>query len=397
MILLSLITVFSTNKMLRSILLNNLSKDEKKYFVLVGVVVGLMTFVYGAISYQNQEYSEWDLHDYRAMAQASPSLTESVRQPFVYRILGPYIAGLLPFSTDNSFLIMSISSGLVLSLLFYLYLGFSGFEPQISALATILFILNKYLFGFTAWNYFQLTDILSLIEIVLMMWAMTSEKWLLFGIVLFFGALTKETALIMIPVALIYLVDTNSFDKKWRIVLAATLPASLMAIVLRIVLHSQGGNSLSEAFLVYSDKLILPETWFRLLINSFIPFSLLPLIFIDSAKDYFRTRKYAFVYLTLVLISTLFGYNNERLMAPAFIVFYPLIATIIRDHSVRSRWILLTIIGMAILSCFHHTYSRFPLPRDVTIASSLLGMAIVTLSGVYWRIKNGKSKRVAST
>lgn len=377
------------NQLPTSTIPHNLSGHRLKFFVLVGIVAGLMMYAYGTINYQNVEYAQWDLHDYRAMAQASPGLAESVRQPFVFRILGPYAVGLLPFSIDNSFLVLSISSGLMLSLIFYLYLSASAFEPSISALATILFILNKYFFGFPAWNFFQVNDILSQIEIVLMMWAMTSQKWLLFGIVLFFGSLTKETPLIMIPVAFIYLVDTHTSEKKWMNVLAAILPGCLAAIAMRMTLHSEGGNSLYQAVFVYADKLILPETWFRLLINSLIPFSLLPLIFIDSTKNYFRTRRYALVYFILVLISTLFGYNNERLMAPVFIVFYPLIATIIRDRIAQSRQTYLMIISTALIASVHHTYARFPLQRDVTILLSLLAFAIVTFSIIYYRIRTG--------
>ena len=218
--------------------------------------------------------------DPRIMAQAAPGFAGSVRQPFAFRVLGPYLAGLLPFSIDNSFHVLSISSGLILSLLFYLYLSTSVVEPSIAALATTLFILNKYLYGFPVWNYFHVNDILSQIEIVLLMWTMTSQRWVSFGIFLLLGSLTKETTLIMIPVAFVYLIETNNFDKKWRHVVSAVLPACLTALALRIEFHPVAGNNLMQALIAYADKLTLPETWFRLLINSFIPFSALPIIFI---------------------------------------------------------------------------------------------------------------------
>ena len=84
-------------------------------------------------------------------------------------------------------------------------------------------------------------------------------------------------------------------------------------------------------------------------------------------------------------MSTFFGYNNERLMSPAFIVFYALLATIIRDRVAQSSPMILTLIIAAILSCFHHTYARFPLPRGVTIMLSLVAFGIVTFSSVYYR------------
>ena len=361
--------------------------DRSKYSIIVALVAASMAYAYGRIDYQNPGYSTWDLHDYRAMAQAVPSLTENVRQPFVFRILGPYVAGIMPMSTDVSFLMLSVSLGLILSLLFYSYLCSSIVKPPIAALATVLFILNKYLYGFPVWNYFHVNDILSQIEIVLLMWTMISQKWVWFGIVLLLGSLTRETPLIMMPVAFVFALEMKHLGRLLSVLLIAVLPALVTAIALRILLHSDQGYNLPQAFMAYADKLLLLETWFRLLINCLIPFSLVPLIFFETSRHYFRTRKYAIVYLVLVVISTFFGYNSERLMAPVFIVFYPLLAIIIEKHIAQSRWIILTVIIAAIVSQLHHTYARFPLPRELTIGLSLLAFAIVTLSMIYYKIR----------
>ncbi len=364
-----------------------MTPERMKYLALVGLVTALMIYTYGTISYHNPAYSQWELHDYRAMAQASPGLTQAVRQPFVYRILGPLIAGLFPFSIDGSFLVLSISLALMLPILFYLYLNTLRITPSIAALVTILFVMNKYLFGFPVWNYFHVNDILSLIEILILMWALTSHKWFLFAVVLLLGSLTKETPLIMVPVAFVYLIDEKCFRETWGRVFVAVLPACLTFVALRTNLHPVGGYDLPQALTAYAQKLTQPETWFRLLINSFVPFSLLPIVFIESTRIYFKSRRYALVYLVLVLASTFFGYNNERLMAPSFNVFYPLLATIIQDHVVRTTPMVFILISMACISSFHHTYARFPLPRDITVTTSLIAFALVTLSMVYYRTR----------
>src|SRR5271169_6831908 len=244
-----------------------------KYSILVGIVTIVVLYTYGRIDYQNPDYSTWELHDYRAMAQASPGFTESVRQPFIYRILGPYLCGILPMSTNDSFLFLSASAALALSLLFYFYLCYATIKPSIAALTTILFVLNKYLFGFPVWNYFHLDDILSQIEIVILIWTMMSRRWRWFGVVLLIGSLTRETPLIMIPVAFVFARDKKFLNESWKQILAASAPAIIAAILLRVFLHSNQGNNLFQALSDYSRKLIMPETWFRLLINSFIPFS----------------------------------------------------------------------------------------------------------------------------
>lgn len=364
----------------------NKSSQRLKYLIVVASAGVLLTYFYGRIDYRNHRYDTWDLHDYRTMAQTVPSFTQEVRQPFVFRLLGPYLAGLMPFSTDTNFIILSMFLGLVLPLLFYLYLSNSLVTPPIAALVSIFFILNKYLYGFPIWNYFQICDILSQIEIVLLMWAMTSQKWTWFGILLIIGSLTKEITLMMIPVAIVFAYELKLFSKLWLRLLFAVLPGLLIAVLLRFMLSSDQGNNLVQAFYAYQDKLSTLDTWFRLAINSFIPFSLVPFIFFKRTHSYFQTRKHELFFFALVILSTFFGYNNERLMGPAFIVFYPLLAIVIQSDVIKSKWITFIMIIAAILSNFHHSYARFPLPRELTIVFSLFALAMVTVSLIIYKI-----------
>jgi hypothetical protein len=350
-------------------------------------------YFYGKIDYTNHGYDTWDLHDYRTMSQAVPSVSQDVRQPFVFRLLGPYVAGLLPFSTDANFLVLSFFLGLALPLLFYLYLSISFVKPLAAALVTIFFILNKYLYGFPIWNYFQICDILSQIEILLLVWAMTSQKWMWFGILLILGALTKEITLMMIPVAIVFANEEKILRNRWPYLLLAILPGLFIAVLLRLLLSSDQGNNLTQAFFTYQDKLNKPDTWFRLIINSFIPFSLVPFIFYKRTCDYFRTRKHELFFFVLVILSTFFGYNNERLMGPAFIVFYPLLAIIIQDNIMKSKWMIFIIMLAAVLAFFHYTYARFPLHRDLTIVLSLFALALVTVSLIIFKRRAAKTQQ----
>ena len=344
-----------------------------------------MFFFYGKIDYQKSEYASWDLHDYRTMAHATPHLTQDVRQPFVYRVLGPYLAGLMPFSIDLNFLILSGLAGLALSCVFFLFLSTVLVPPRIAAVATILFILNKYLYGFPVWNYFHLNDILSQIEIVLLIWAMISQKWLWFGIVLLLGSLTRETPLILIPVVLLFALETKRFPTIWPRLVLLFLPALFCVIALRSGLHSHQGNNLVQAFIAYSDKIFMPDTWFRLFVNSFIPFSLVPLVFFKTTVNFFRERKFALLLSVLVVLSTFLGYNIERLMAPAFVIFYSLLAVIFQKHIADSGHIVFISFICAVLSNLHHTYALFPLPRGLTIGLSLLSLSLVTIIMIYHR------------
>ena len=366
-----------------------MSANRLKYLMFVVVATGIVIFAYGRIDYTNPKYATWDLHDYRAMAESVPGFTEDFRQPFVFRILGPYVAGLMPFSNDTNFLILSMLLGLALPLLFYLYLSESLVNPAIAALSAIFFVLNKYLYGFSIWNYFQINDLFSQVAIVILIWAMIKQNWTLFGITLFLGSLAKEVPLLVVPVAFLFAYQSKP-RVPWLPVLFAVLPGILSVVVLRLVIHSSQGNNFIEAFLAYDQKILSVDTWFRLLINSFVPLSLIPFIFFGSTRTYFRPRKYEILFLVLVIVSTFFGYNNERLMAPAFIVFYSLLAFIVQNELAGLKVLLWVISLETVLAVFHHTYARYPLPREWTVPISLSALVGVTIFSLTYKLKQLK-------
>jgi hypothetical protein len=356
-----------------------------KFLLLVGAVTCFLVYSYGTIRYTDPSYATWDLHDYRAMAGVSPGLTADVARPFVYRILGPLIAGLLPFSIDTSFALLTSAAAISLTITFYLYLCALQIRPGSAALGAIFFALNKYFFGFPVWNYFQINDLLSDIEIVLLMWMMLRRRWLWFGLILLLSGMTREIGMLMIPIAGIFLLETRTAKSEWYKLLVSALPGMTIILMLHLLLHPVSGNDLFGALREYSDKLLLPETWFRFLINAFLPFSLVPLVYFEEAKKYFRKRKFAGVYFVLILISTFFGYNDERLMAPAFIVFYPLLANILDNHLSQSVRMIIILTAGAVLSNLHYMYSRLPIPRELSVFLSLLSLTVITISVITFK------------
>jgi predicted PurR-regulated permease PerM len=90
--------------------------------------------------------------------------------------------------------------------------------------------------------------------------------------------------------------------------------------------------------------------------------------------------------MLLVFISTLFGSDNERLMAPAFVVFYLLIAHIIQDYFYPHKNILFILIACAFLASFHRTIGRYPLPGiNIMIILSLSSLLIVTIASYIFK------------
>ena len=77
--------------------------------------IGLvMFFSYGRIDYESPPYSYWDLYFYRHMAAAAPALDLDIRQPFCYRLLGPWLVALVPLPVPQAFYLSSSLASLAL-------------------------------------------------------------------------------------------------------------------------------------------------------------------------------------------------------------------------------------------------------------------------------------------
>jgi hypothetical protein len=108
--------------------------------------------------------------------------------------------------------------------------------------------------------------------------------------------------------------------------------------------------------------------------------------FFENTLSFFRDNKYAILFIALVFLSTLFGTDQQRLMAPAFLIVYLLIGKIIND--VQNSLFLFILIACSFLSAFHHQIGRYPLPsRDLMVFISLGLLLIVTVVAFVFRIR----------
>ena len=365
-------------------------KEHSLNLFIIALVSIIMIFLYGKIHYTESPYSTWDLSFYQSIATTSPQISNSIPQPFAYRLLGPYIIGLSPFSTPMSFYLLTVASSVALLFLLYFFLQFLHISGGTAVLAVILFSFNKFLFGFSVWDYFQINDILSLIILIVLFRSMFSHNWGLFGAAFLLGAVTKESVLLIIPTAIMYFYERNELSKEIKNFVFAIIPGIAVFILLRIFINA-GGETLLQAFLLHSNKILSPRSLFILLIYSFVPIALLPLVFYKDTKIFFKENKYALLFIVLVFISTLFGKNNERLMAPSFIIFYLLIAEIIDKNFLNNKLLISIFILCGFVSSLHDYIARFSfLTKNEAIGISLTALFIVTLVGIIYRIKQGK-------
>lgn len=354
----------------------------------LAVVCGLaaaMIFLYGRIDPGRRPYADWDLAWYRAMARAAPGLAADVQRPFAYRIVGPYVVGLLG-GDDRAFHAASAACAVLLVGALYLFCCRVHLPSGVAAVTAVLFACNRHFLGFVVWDYFQIADALSLLLLVVLFWAMRDRRWAVFAAALLLGAATKETALLTVPVAGVYLWERRRPWSEWRAAGLAMLPGLAAFAAVRALVPFAGGQTLLDAFLSSVPKLASGRTWLRLLGNAFCPLTLLPVVFFEETVAFFKEHKHALVFVLLVFVSTLFGLNNERLMAPAFVVVYVLFGRIVAKLW-ASKAVVAVVVACTFLASFHHERVRYPLPsRNVTVALAIGSLIAVTGAALLWRI-----------
>lgn len=249
----------------------------------------------------------------------------------------------------------------------------------------LIVIFNKYFFGYFVWSYFQLPDVITLVLVVLMCWALQTCSYIWFGILLTLGAATKEPNMLMIPVAWLSTRRGPVSTDRLKL-LCGCLAAVAVFAAIRYLTEPAGGTRLLRAFALHGGKLLDPEKLAKMFINVWAPVSFIPIIFFGSTFSFFKKRIGLLLFLLLVYFSNLFGESTERLLAPAGIVVYWLLADILENNSHGGKF-LWFLVAAAVASCGHHEISRFPLPSQrVTILLACSALLAASVIALYYRL-----------
>lgn len=348
-------------------------------FILSIISIGLS----GQITYWMPEYAHMDQLYYRNMAIAAPDLNFNIIQPFVYRVLAPWFAGILPINLEISFYFINMFALLGLALLMYKFLVEFNLQLRTAFALTACFVFNRYFFQFFAWDYFQIVDTLSLIIMIYSFFLIKYKNWLTLGFLLIVGVLIKETVLIIIPTAFAYLYWNDSDKKDYLRLAAASFWPLLVFILLRILIIPAGGEDIITQFTTGIPRFFSPEALLKKFIIAFTPFGLIPFFFYNTLKEFVQKNKYVVVYFVLVLFVSAFG-DFERLMAP-FAPFYLLfIGEIIQkflkeeENKDELRKFLLYMMAFSFAASFHHIWGVIQLPgRNSTIILTVAALAVM--------------------
>lgn len=354
------------------------------YLLAVLAITALMLFLWGNVNWHIPPADRWDGWHYRNIAEAAPGLSPLAAAPFRYRVLGTYPIGLLFDNIITGFFVVNVLSLTTLVLLLYAFLCYVGIRRPVAAFTAALFTTNTHLFGLTAWLTFHTNDSLALIFLLLSIWSLMEARWGWMAAALLLGALSRETWVLALPTALVYLWQQRRLRADLPRLITAVLPALIATVLLRVLLRADVVGSLEpwQAFVRFAPKLAQPQFWARQFANSLKPLSFLPLIFWRTTWRFVREHWFMLVLILTTFASSLLGSANERLMAPAFIAFYWLLALIF-ERIWQRRWLLGVIAATCFVSTLHYWYARFPLPsRELTIALGLAAWVIVTVAAL---------------
>jgi hypothetical protein len=371
--------------------LHNSWRLHGRYLAALLVVTALMLWLWGNVDWHVPPADRWDGWHYRTMAEAAPGLSEVAAAPFRYRVLGTYTIGLL-FGVNYiaGFFVVNYVALVAVVVLLYFFLGYVGISRPVAAFSAALFTMNTHLFGLTAWLTFHTNDSLAMLFLLLAIWTLMARRWGLFSLALLLGALSRETWVLMAPTALVFLWERRLLRSDLGKLLLAVLPALLATILLRTLLRAEVVGSLEplQAFLRFAPKVVDPEFWARQFANSLKPLSFLPLIFLGVTLRWARDNLFMVTLILLTFLSSLLGSANERLMAPAFVPFYWLLALIIQERIWPHRAMLAIIAAATFLSTLHYWYARLPLPsRELTIAIGGVAWAVVTAAALLFSLR----------
>ena len=350
-------------------------------FALALLAVAVLVWLYGTID--PVEYAGADLRHYIAMAEAAPGLDLERPRPFVYRPLGPWLAGILPLPVAVAFRLWTVLGALALAALLYAVCRADGRRPAAAALAVVLLAVNPYLFGFNAFDVYQTGDLLAQVALGAALWLLWRGQYAAMGAVLAVAVLAREPPVLFVPVAAVFLWERGRLRSDGVRVALALVPVVALFILPRALVSGAGGLSLGEALASEGTKALRPETWARLLVNAWVPAVAVLAVWPRETAAWARRHLHLVALFALTLASAFLGHDQERLMQPAVWAVYPAVAAVLDRHWAGRPVAVAALLVAGVLASLHHITARFPLPdRGLTVALASLAVAVALAASV---------------
>lgn len=375
-------------------MLNFLKENRWNLFFLI--VICVIQILLSGIANLNDYPEGHDINAYRKLALSFPHFDFTVAKPFFHRLFAPWLVGFLFTNIDQGFFVLNLLfSILFVSLLYYFFIKF-GISKKISFVITAAFIFNKSFIPLLAFQPYRVLDLITATILLISFILLKSNKFTTIFILSIIGVLTKEIALLIIPVGISYIYFSNLKQKKMLILFSIySIILIFIYLAVRYLLPTSIGINTITALEENWTKIISPEAIAKQLFIAFNPLFLLPVFHFRKFIRFNKIYPHFFILLVFVLLSSLLGGDKERLMLPYAPIYYLFIASLFQKiNELRAIKLFEIIIFLVIawVSNLNHIWGVPLLPsREYSLIFSLVG-GILVLSW-YIKIKLEYNKR----
>ncbi len=366
-----------------------MNTDKKQYYIYLLIATVTAILLAGKIQYTLPQFEGIDLFKYRKMALAAPGINLEIPHPYVYRIFAPWLAGVLPLDVDGSFYLLNLIFLFALSYVIFEFILLFGVEYKAAFFATVAFLFNRYFFQFLAFDYFQLSDTISYFLFVLSFILLTKRKYFWLGVSIAIGVLTREVALLIIPVGFVYLYEKSRGKDDYIKFVTVTIIALLIFSAVRLAIKIDSDENYLTQIEYGLINFFKPRGFVKRFVIAFTPFSALPFLFYKELINLLRKNKFLFVWILFAVGSSLFGNDYERLMMPSAPVFFLFVALLIQkylsvnNNKISNKILLFGVVIISLLGSLYHLWGivRFADSEISLLATVILDILILLIFG----------------
>lgn len=375
-------------------------EEKNKLIILYLLIICLVCLLQIILTNKADVYTypSWhDIQSYRNMAIFPLSSNASVCQPFAYRIFAPWLVSIFFNDVDFGYFFFNSFFLIVFSIVFFFFLIEYKLNEKIAFFITLIFLSNRYFVPFYIFEFYRISDIISVTLILFCLILLNRNHIFLVIILSGLGILSRETMLLIIPIGITFLIEKG---KKKETIEFGILSIILILIFLlpRILIHTNCGVTLYEAFEDNKNKIFSSEALLKQLFLAYNPLFLIPLTVIKEAVLFLKKNKWIIVLFFTTLAISFLGYDKERLMFPFAPAYYLIIGFIFQDIKFMhksSNFNLMLITILCFIFNFHHIWGIVLLPNKIwsfvlaIIGSIVLLMVIQNMNfcrGLYFKL-----------
>ena len=280
--------------------------------------------------------------------------------PWCWRLLTPALAGALPFPLKTNFLIVNSIAAYLTLLALYVLIAQLGYSRSIRVTALLLYA-GAFWSVRSVFHYPLMIDPVTNFFIVLILLAALYERYRTVPLLLFLGALQKESIILLAPVVFALRVQRTGLTRTNQLYFAMLLGASVLPLgIVRLMI---------DASLPYAPEAVLRKTfllqafsaefWPKFLVATFTSLGVIPLCVITFPHEFLNTIKrnpFLAIYLALAAVALFGGTSKARLLISLLLPLTIVVADILdqcqtRRDSTYSYW-------MASIILFHVFFGR---------------------------------------